>query len=475
MMGRASGPALDLGSFAGIPLFSPHLVLNAAQLASHKWVMGLTGRGKSKHLASHFLQLFRQGIGVAVIDPHADLTADILATLIDEGYFTRPDAYDKLWYVDFSRRDRFVPFNVLNKPGVYPDAVAQQFVEACTRAWPQLADGAAPRFENIMLATALTLCQNGLPLPAAHRLLTNKSYRDGLLERVTDSLVVSFFHERFDKWGKETPLMIESTLNKLFALLFSHTIRYSVGQHENILDFRRIMDEGIGVIFNLGGLESDTQKFLGCLLTIGFEAAALSRYILEQEQRRQYHLILDEFPMFSAKTGDGLNRVLSLCRKYGLFLTLANQTLHQIREDVLEALQNTLQITFSLGKLDAKRQALFVNRFDPAKVKHVVDDEGAQERTHPVFLSLSEQEAQAAAALADLPARHVLVSVGGKVVKLKTLTFAKPRCTKPALDAVRETYARRLLKPEADVRAALDQLLEETTPRIERVVDEDGA
>src|SRR6266699_5125588 len=72
MMGRSSDPSLDLGSFAGVPLFSPHLVLNAAQLATHKWVMGLTGRGKSKHLASHFLQLFKQGIGVAVIDPHAN-------------------------------------------------------------------------------------------------------------------------------------------------------------------------------------------------------------------------------------------------------------------------------------------------------------------------------------------------------------------------------------------------------------------
>src|SRR5438477_9967510 len=102
MMGRTTEPTLDLGRFAGIPLFSPHLVLTSAQLASHKWVMGLTGRGKSKHLASHFLQLFRQGIGVAVVDPHADLTADILATLIDEVYFNRPDAYDKLWYVDSS-------------------------------------------------------------------------------------------------------------------------------------------------------------------------------------------------------------------------------------------------------------------------------------------------------------------------------------------------------------------------------------
>src|SRR5213075_2118540 len=98
----------------------------------------------------------------------------------------------------------------------------------------------------------------------------------------------------------EGPLMRESTLNRVALLTFSPTLRYSLGQPENVLDFRRLMDDGVSVVFNLGGLDEETQRFLGCLLTVGFEVAALSRADIPEEQRRPYLLILDEFSMFSS-------------------------------------------------------------------------------------------------------------------------------------------------------------------------------
>ena len=37
--------------------------------------------------------------------------------------------------------------------------------------------------------------------------------------------VVDFFHLRFDRWGREAPLMIESTLRRIFLLTFSPALR----------------------------------------------------------------------------------------------------------------------------------------------------------------------------------------------------------------------------------------------------------
>src|SRR3989442_431602 len=97
-------PALTLGTY-GPPLINRPFVLGAADVTAHKHVIGTTGMGKSKFLASMFVQLLNQGVGCALIDPHADLATDILGTLHDSGFFAHPDARKRLLYVDFSRRD----------------------------------------------------------------------------------------------------------------------------------------------------------------------------------------------------------------------------------------------------------------------------------------------------------------------------------------------------------------------------------
>ncbi len=110
-----------------------------------------------------YVQLLKQGTGCALIDPHGDLAVDILGTLADARFFDRSGAFERLLYVDFGDASRCVPFNVLRQ--LYDDhAAARNVVEACKRAWPALAGGAAPQFENILLAGSFVLVQNKLPL-----------------------------------------------------------------------------------------------------------------------------------------------------------------------------------------------------------------------------------------------------------------------------------------------------------------------
>lgn len=438
-------PALTLGTY-GSPFLRRPFTLGPAEIAAHKHVIGLTGQGKSKFLASMFVQLVNQGVGCALIDPHADLANDILGSLADANYFAHPDARERLYFVDFGRNGRYVPFNVLRQP--YDDhAVARNVVEACKRAWPALGNGAAPQFENILLSGAFVLIQNGLPLTALPRLLSDGTYRAQLLLRVTDGDIVDFFRGRFDRWGKDTPLMVESTLRRVFLLTFSPALKGSLGQTENLLNFRELPDAGVSVVFNLGGLDEDTQRLLGCLITVGFEVAALSRAEIPAERRRQYHLIIDEFSQFSAQSEESLARVLSLARKYGLYLTLAHQTWSQVNARLQGALQNAVTVAFKLGRSDAEWAAPRFGRFDPYALKHEVGDAAQVERTHPVYFNLQETFEGWTQALMDLRPREAFVRVGHQTARVKSPTFPRRRCTDDEVGAVAASYAEAFLRP----------------------------
>src|SRR5207248_2658547 len=134
---------------------------------------GLSGYGKSSLLTTIAVDLICQGVGVAVVDPQADLANDIVAALVEVGYFTQPGAQDRFRYVDFSQKDQHVPYNVLQKANSTPDTIAEELLIVFKRLWPGLADGAAPRFENILLGAVTALAQCGLPLTYLELVLTD--------------------------------------------------------------------------------------------------------------------------------------------------------------------------------------------------------------------------------------------------------------------------------------------------------------
>lgn len=464
---RPASPRLVLGHerAAGgwhLPFVTRPVALEGRAIHQHKHVIGLTGQGKSKLLASMFVQLHRQGIACGLVDPHSDLALDCLRLLVEAGERVDGGGERPVLYVDFSRRDAYLPFNVLRQP-FDAHTTARNLVEVCKRAWPALGGGAAPTFENILLHSAVVLVENDYPLTVLPQLLTDKAFRDMSLAQVTDEQVLRFFHERYDQWGRDGALMRESTLNRVALLTFSPALRYSLGQRENVLDFRRHMDEGISVIYNLGGLDEATQTFLGCLLTVGYEVAALSRADTPEHARRPWHLILDEFSQFSATTEAALARVLSLARKYGLYLTLAHQTWSQVSERLAGALQNTVAVAFKLGRSDAEWAAPRFGRFEATAVKHEVADPQALERTHPLFVSLSEAFESWTKALEDLRPREAYVKHGPDAVKVRTIEVPPAR-DGDDLARVIDRQRGRLLRPAATVISEVDVLLRGIAP-----------
>src|SRR4051812_35064790 len=355
------GPSIPLGTSRFLVFGKRTLRITPQQARAHTHVLGKTGSGKSYFLAGLFLSLYQAGLPVTLIDPHGDLAELVLAHLVQAGEYQDSAQYQRLIYLDVpaaAARQRYLPFNYLQQP--YDDhAMAELVADACKRAWPTLAGGAAPTFENILKHSVVALRQNNLPLTALADLLTDTAYRNQLLQCVTDPQVLRFFQLRMDQWGRDGATMKESTLNRADLLTFTPLLRHSLGHGRNILDFRRILDEGRSVVINLAVPYPDARRLLGCLLTVGMESAALSRANKPAGRRGPtHHLLLDEFSQFTAQSEESLTRMLSETRKYGLFCVMAHQNWSQADDHLRGALQNVgLEFIFKSERPDAEYSA----------------------------------------------------------------------------------------------------------------------
>src|SRR5215212_7037665 len=190
--------------FLGLKKFS----IPVEERHTHLYCIGTTGQGKSKFLENLLVQDILAGRGCALVDPHSDLARDTLANLATAGFFNDPKVYERVIYLDPTRHDYFLPFNILNSP-YQPYIVAQLVIEAFRRTWPQALEE-APRFSNIALAALLVLIETGQTLVEMPTLLTNKNYREQQLAQVHNPDVIEYFHSRFDKWDREGAAMTES-------------------------------------------------------------------------------------------------------------------------------------------------------------------------------------------------------------------------------------------------------------------------
>lgn len=348
-------PELVVGEF-GPRLWRRPVRIPLADVRSHVQVSGVTGMGKTRFLANLFLELLGHGQAATLLDPHGDAARLVLDELIARGDYDDDQLIERVIYLDLpaaSRHGRGVPYNVLRQPHLDPHTVARSVLEALRRAWPSLDQGQAPMFENVVLAGTFVLLVHDLPLTRLHELLIHDRWREQLLERIDDPAVVGFFRDRWARWGRERPLLIESCLRRVFLLAFSPVLRHSLGQTENLLNLRRLMDQGRSLIVNLAVDDPDARRLLGCLLTVGFEQAALSR-ASAPAVGRSHVLLLDEFSEFAGQSSEAVSRMLALCRKFGLSLVLAHQTWTQTTAQLQGALQNVgTMVTFRQGRSDA--------------------------------------------------------------------------------------------------------------------------
>ena len=84
-----------------------------------------------------------------------------------------------------------------------------------------------------------------------------------------------------------------------------------------------------------GKLGEDNAALLGAMIITQIQLAAMNRSFQKEEDRRDFFLYVDEFQNFATKS---FIKILSEARKYRLALTLTNQYIEQLDEEVMKAI-----------------------------------------------------------------------------------------------------------------------------------------
>jgi hypothetical protein len=314
----------------------------------HLLIEGKTGMGKTTLLHHLLTSAIRRGEGVGLIDPHGDLADAVLAQI-------PPSRTNQVVLFDVGDTAYPLSFNVLacRNPGQRP-LVASGVLSAFKKLY---GDSWGPRLEHILRNALLTLLEvPGSSLVSVLRILSDATYRRGILGRVSDPVVRAFWEHEFA--GLPPKIQAEAIApiqNKVGHFVSSPLLRNILGQARSRLDLRRVMDDGQVLLVNLskGRIGDDASTLLGSLLVTSLQLAAMSRADVPEAERRDFALYVDEFQNFAT---DSFATILSEARKYRLSLTLANQYLAQMDEATLAAVFGNIGtlIAFQVGAQDSR-------------------------------------------------------------------------------------------------------------------------
>jgi hypothetical protein len=195
-----------------------------------------------------------------------------------------------------------------------------------------------PRLEYILRYSLLALLDfpNSTMLDIT-RLLTDKKFRAHVITYIDDPVVKNFWVTEFASWNdKFAAEAVAPVLNKVGAFVANPMIRNIIGQPKSTFNIRKIMDEGKILVVNLsrGLMGEDNAGILGAMMVTKIQLAAMGRADMPLDERRPFYLYVDEFQNFAT---DSFATILSEARKYGLNLTVANQYISQMSEEVRSA------------------------------------------------------------------------------------------------------------------------------------------
>lgn len=313
----------------------------------HLYIIGQTGVGKSGLLELLTISDVFSPYGFAVIDPHGDYALNILRRIPEQR------AGDVIYFnpADVEFPIAFNPMEVTDPK--LRTHTASELIGVLKRMF----DSWGPRLEYILRYSLLALLEypNATMLDIT-RILTDKPFRNDVLKYVGDPVVRNFWTVEFASWNdKFAAEAVAPVLNKIGAFTANPLVRNIIGQPRSSFNIRQIMDERKILIVNLsrGLVGEDNAALLGALLVTKIQLAAMSRADIPADQREPFYLYVDEFQNFAT---DSFATILSEARKYALNLTVANQYIAQMTQEVKDAVFGNVGsiVAFRMGADDAR-------------------------------------------------------------------------------------------------------------------------
>ncbi len=317
----------------------------------HVYIIGKTGTGKSVLLQDMAIQDIKAGHGVCVIDPHGDLIDEIVK-------FIPAERAEDVIYFDPSDTERPMGLNLLEvDTEEQKHFMTTAIINLMYKLYdPQRTGIIGPRFEHAVRNAMLTvMSEPGATFIEVVRILTDAKYVQEILPKVTDPIVKRYWTDQIAQTSDfHKSEVLDYIVSKFGRFVTNKTMRNIIGQSKSAFDFRKVMDEGKILLINLskGKLGEENSNFLGLVLIPKILIAAMSRQEIPEEKRRDFFLYVDEFQNFA--TPD-FATILSEARKYHLNLTVANQFIGQVEEEIKNAVFGNVGtvISFRVGVTDA--------------------------------------------------------------------------------------------------------------------------
>jgi hypothetical protein len=320
----------------------------------HMYVVGQTGTGKSTFLENLALQDMLNGNGFAFVDPHGDVVERLMAMVPKERtediiYFSPADMEYPMGLnlFEFQHEDQ-------------KDFLIQEALNMLQKLYdPQHQGIMGPRYEHIFrnAAQAIMADPEGGTFVDIPKLFRDPKFLQQKLQHVKDVNTLDF-------WQKEYPASQRSNdageinswfVSKFGAFLSNEMMRNVIGQTKSAFDLRTIMDNKKILLVNLSkGRTGDlNSKLLGMVFVMKFQAAAMSRSDVPEDQRVDFSLYVDEFQNFST---DSFATIMSEARKYHLNLIVANQFTTQLTQEIRDAVFGNMGtiVAFRIGQNDVE-------------------------------------------------------------------------------------------------------------------------
>ena len=406
--------------------------LSKSEREKHMLIIGGTGTGKSNLVAYAFSQDMHNGKGAALIDPHGELARDVLR-------YVPKDRIADCVYVDPADIRHPVAVNLLELPKglrgdnleAAKDFIAESVVSILRKTFSG-DDSGGHRIEYILrnaVHTAFSVPDANLF--TLHKLLTNDSFRNGIVSSLKDESLKDFWYGEFNKAGSfQRVKMIAGVTAKLGRYQRSVAARRMLEYPNSSINFDDVINSGKLLICNLdkGALGEDTSSLIGMIMLAKLQLASWRRLLRNSSKPRPFYLYVDEFEQFNAPV---FTQLISDSRKYGLHLTLAEQTLaHQDKagSDILLA---------NVGNVVAFRIAADsdVRKLLPLYLPHLNPSDLINLDPYNFYLKSSGEKSRQ-----PVSAQSILIKgKGSKTISDKIINSSHKHYSYPYIDSIHNT------------------------------------
>jgi hypothetical protein len=363
---QVDGPSqiLDEGFLMGYNVYrgvKKEIRLGTSDRRRHVYIIGQTGTGKSGLLENLALQDMLDGKGFAFVDPHGDSAERLLGMVPKE-------RVEDVIYFSPGDMDHPIGLNLFEfETTDQRDFLVQEAIAMLYRLYDPGHTGIiGPRYEHWFRNASLTIMSDpgGSSFIDIPQVFNDNDFAKEKLKHVTDQTVLDFWNKEMAQTSDyHKSEVLGWFVSKFGAFLSNEMMRNIIGQTKSGFNLREIMDNKKILLVNLskGKTGELNSQLLGMIFVMKFQAAAMGRANIPEEQRQDFSLYVDEFQNFAT---DSFETILSEARKYRLNLILANQFMTQLTDKVREAIIGNVGTVIS-GRIGTTDAELLAKKFLP--------------------------------------------------------------------------------------------------------------